>query len=246
MEDGQVSGSIGDTCQVCKMEASRYRCPGCQKQSCSLECVQRHKTETPCSGKRTRAAMTFVPHSKLTPDILEDDFSLLTEANESNERLARLVPKQRNNRHPLIIAVKKTLSLRATTLELMPPIMARAKANKTRMLKDIISWTVEWIILKSLPEHPVNMTFDDLRKFVSETKYSQCLESEKVLESFSKLGILPAEEDQGELVILLRQEPDQHTTKRLWPLHSLVITWNLLLSNRKIIEFPTMYICYIK
>lgn len=46
-------------CEQCGAAASKYRCPGCSRRSCSLACVNAHKAQHGCSGKRDRTA--YVP-----------------------------------------------------------------------------------------------------------------------------------------------------------------------------------------
>ena len=46
-------------CSSCEADA-KYRCPGCSALSCSLQCVNRHKAATSCSGKRDPAAFRTV------------------------------------------------------------------------------------------------------------------------------------------------------------------------------------------
>ena len=53
-------GVIGaDTCAVCKVKPSKYRCPGCTAPYCSLACNKAHKSRTAggksiCAGKRRK------------------------------------------------------------------------------------------------------------------------------------------------------------------------------------------------
>jgi hypothetical protein len=36
----ETATGTGALCQVCKEKASKYTCPGCERKTCSLECVQ--------------------------------------------------------------------------------------------------------------------------------------------------------------------------------------------------------------
>lgn len=53
----------GGPCESCGGEG-RYRCPRCDRRSCGVACVRRHKEETGCSGIRDRTA--FVPLRGMT------------------------------------------------------------------------------------------------------------------------------------------------------------------------------------
>jgi hypothetical protein len=46
-------------CQVCQLTASKYTCPRCSIQTCSLACVKKHKQDTDCSGVRDKTS--YVP-----------------------------------------------------------------------------------------------------------------------------------------------------------------------------------------
>lgn len=55
-------------CEECKSNPSKYKCPGCSMQSCSLPCVKAHKARTGCTGKRNQTQ--FVPISQFNDSIL--------------------------------------------------------------------------------------------------------------------------------------------------------------------------------
>ena len=39
-------------CQICKKVEFKYKCPGCLLLTCSLLCVNMHKEESKCTGKK--------------------------------------------------------------------------------------------------------------------------------------------------------------------------------------------------
>lgn len=55
-------------CEECKSSPSKYKCPGCSIQSCSLPCVKSHKERTGCTGKRNQTQ--FVPLSQFDDNVL--------------------------------------------------------------------------------------------------------------------------------------------------------------------------------
>lgn len=55
-------------CEECKYNPSKYKCPGCSIQSCSLPCVKAHKVRTGCNGKRNQTQ--FVPITQFDDNIL--------------------------------------------------------------------------------------------------------------------------------------------------------------------------------
>jgi hypothetical protein len=61
-------------CQACNLVVARYRCPACSTLSCSLACINQHKSEDSCSGQRNRT--TFVPLSGFDDQLLMEGSSL--------------------------------------------------------------------------------------------------------------------------------------------------------------------------
>jgi hypothetical protein len=246
-EDGQLGGKIEGCCQLCEKGSAKYRCPGCDVQTCSVVCVRDHKTVSGCTGKRSRAGLAYLPASQLTPKVLLDDYCLLEEATQSSKMLSRVLPRSRPRNQHLV----KQCALRNICLSLMPTGMKRAKQNRTSLQGQNITWTVEWIVLEGVEEHPATMKIDDLRPFITKTAYSQCPESETLLQSYSRKFANSDAGDTLPFTLLLKQEADKDSkispvdispTRRLWPVHSPNITWQLLLANRTIVEFPTVYI----
>lgn len=47
-------------CEVCEKEEAKYKCPRCERRTCSLACVTAHKQRDSCSGKRDRTAFLSV------------------------------------------------------------------------------------------------------------------------------------------------------------------------------------------
>lgn len=253
-EEGQLGGAIEGICQVCQQCPSKYRCPGCERQSCSLSCVRTHKTQFGCRGKRPHPGTTYLSVAQLTPEVLQNDFQLLEDAVGSAEHLARVLPTS-SRRPRLQTAVTKRCRERNIELCLMPSGMARAQLNHTRIAgNQTIVWTVEWILLaRDLPEHPTLLRLEQLRDHAQHILYSSCPEDSTVLEGYTALqtkhgALLPRPEH---VTFFLRQEADKNQsipsvdlspTRRLWELHSAQLSWTLLLANRTIVEFPTIYL----
>lgn len=249
-----MGGQVGDPCQICTSAPSKYRCPSCARLTCSLGCVARHKTGDGCTGRRIHAARTFVPAAALTPDVLADDYWLLEDAQALASRLSR--SQAGASKRVRLRALEQAAggAGRAVRLDLMPAEMSRAKRNRSRLFEGCIVWTVEWIVLGALPEHPANMTLDQLRPCVRHTCYTQCREGESVEAGYADLQChhpelqLPAP---CEAALFLRLEVDSQPTiapvdiapaRRLWPVRSPAIVWTALLAHRTVVEFPTIYI----
>lgn len=251
-EEGQLGGVIDGSCPICHNHPSKYRCPGCDRQCCSLGCVREHKSRFACSGKRPITSTKYLPVSLLTPEVLLDDFRLLENAAASTETLARITPP--SGKRPRLSHVTRECKERRIELCLMPLGMARAKLNKTHLVGNQIFWTVEWILLREkLPDHPTLLKMNHLKELTVQTLYSTCPETATIQESFTALRSahdLPLP-DLQEAEFLLRQEVDKDATlpsvditpsRRLWALHSVNLSWSRVLAHRTIIEFPTVYI----
>lgn len=266
MEDGEVGGRIRGQCEVCQQDLAKYRCPGCDQQSCSLRCVQEHKRLHSCTGKRSRAAAKYLPVTELTPEIILDDYWLLEDAAASAHLLAKSHPPQATLKRPQRAALVKRCAERNIHLALMPAEMARARHNQTQLRGDRLFWTIEWILLDSGGlkdgEHPANLSMDALRPHRRSTLYSRACEEDSLQTSYQNLLAAHPNSDHlpsnpAEVTLLLFQEADQHPAlaeatpppppplsphRRLWPISCLETCWRLLLTGRTVIEFPSIYI----
>lgn len=263
MEEGEVGGRISGQCQVCQKDPAKYRCPACDRQSCSLGCVQEHKRRHACNGKRSRAAAKCLPVSELTPEILLDDYWLLEDAAASAHLLAKsLPPPSTAPKRPQRAALVKKCAERNIHLALMPAEMARARHNRTQLRGDRLFWTIEWILLDSNGlkdgDHPANLPMDALRPHRRTTLYSHVCEESSLQTSYQDLLAAHPNSDLpqnlSEITLLLFQEADQQPAmgetmmpplsphRRLWPMNSLETCWRLLLTGRTVIEFPSIYI----
>ncbi|KAF5189523.1 Box C/D snoRNA protein [Thalictrum thalictroides] len=129
-------------CEECSINPSKYRCPGCSIRSCSLACVNSHKTRTCCSGKRPRTQ--FVPLSQFDENLLISDYNLL----EETKRIAESAKRKRDGsfgqfyfKLPFKLkSLKNAAARRKTHLLLLP----NAIVEMVEYWKNSISWTIEW------------------------------------------------------------------------------------------------------
>ncbi|TXG70209.1 hypothetical protein EZV62_005144 [Acer yangbiense] len=152
-------------CEECKEKASKYKCPGCSIQTCSLPCVKSHKQRTACSGKRSLTH--FVPLSLFDENILLSDYNLLEETKRVAESAERLrgklcgaasgfpyfkLPYNLRN-------LKNAAGSRRFKVLFLPTGMTRRKKIKLNiikapvmliklytcvLMKKLILWTIEW------------------------------------------------------------------------------------------------------
>ncbi|KAG6614402.1 uncharacterized protein IUM83_14593 [Phytophthora cinnamomi] len=74
-------------CVGCGKSDVKYRCPRCERITCSLQCCVGHKKQFDCNGKRDRTK--FVGLKKFTDADLSSDFFFLEEISRSTNSAAR-------------------------------------------------------------------------------------------------------------------------------------------------------------
>ncbi|KAF1336706.1 hypothetical protein FI667_g483, partial [Globisporangium splendens] len=75
------------TCVTCASSDVKYRCPRCERITCSLECCLDHKKTYSCDGKRDRTQ--YVELKQFTDANLSSDFFFLEEVARSTNSAAR-------------------------------------------------------------------------------------------------------------------------------------------------------------
>jgi hypothetical protein len=60
-EEGVSQRPPPPDCVVCGAKKGIYKCPRCDRRSCSLDCVKRHKADNDCDGLQTRSTFTSLP-----------------------------------------------------------------------------------------------------------------------------------------------------------------------------------------
>lgn len=137
-EEPSVSTVQAPPCGCCGA-ISRYRCPACGVRTCSLACVNKHKAERPCTGKRETAA--YKPVQAFDDAALAHDYhfleGMLRAVDSGKRRRGDLEPPPaaRTNKSGLAPARQLLLreaSERGIQLELMPHGMQRQRENTSR------------------------------------------------------------------------------------------------------------------
>ncbi|XP_045818862.1 box C/D snoRNA protein 1-like [Trifolium pratense] len=150
-------------CEECKSNPSKYKCPGCSIQSCSLPCVKAHKLRTGCTGKRNRTQ--FVPISQFNDNILLSDYNLLEEVKRVAEAASRTRSKlgmYTNFKLPHYLkSLQNAARSRRTKLLFLPNGMSQREKNRSQYdhRKKSINWTIEWHFHSTsvvLHDHGVN------------------------------------------------------------------------------------------
>ena len=149
-DDAPSSRPPPPQCAACG-EPARYRCPACDTRSCSVSCIDRHKRNLPCSGKR--AASTFHAIGEFDDRVVHRDYQFLegvVRAVDGGKRRRRDVePSEGTNRQGFLPPARHQLLQRArerqVLLELLPPGMQRQRENTSRYdhRRRRICWRVE-------------------------------------------------------------------------------------------------------
>ncbi|KAA6399475.1 MAG: hypothetical protein EZS28_005003 [Streblomastix strix] len=66
---------IQKICEVCNISVAKYKCPACNKRTCSVACVKGHKIKDGCSG--LRRANDFIPLNKMDVNTIYSDVAFL-------------------------------------------------------------------------------------------------------------------------------------------------------------------------
>lgn len=136
----------GANCCLCSSRA-KYRCPSCDRQTCSLSCVTEHKLTFNCSGRR---GISYVPMSEMTAETLTRDIALLDGAARVIESTSRAFLKRHMDasasasKRVKIGVLRKCCAERNIQLAVCPPMLARHLKNYTSVRKNSVYWTVEW------------------------------------------------------------------------------------------------------
>lgn len=70
-----TKGGRKQLCDTCTNSLSKYTCPGCGCHSCSLACINRHKSERECSGKA--AKNSYVDKTNIDESVVKKDYEFV-------------------------------------------------------------------------------------------------------------------------------------------------------------------------
>lgn len=158
----------GTLCEVCEERGPKYTCPGCERKTCSLECVQgmyfelkiwvmmsrrwrmipddaEHKKRYSCTGKRDRTS--FVKRGELSEKTLISDYKLLEEVERVDDVAKRSQPPVPRRQLPAYLkSLTYQAKCRGVDLRLVAPGMKKRKDNTTRYdgRSQTLSWRIEW------------------------------------------------------------------------------------------------------
>ncbi|GAU44517.1 hypothetical protein TSUD_82230 [Trifolium subterraneum] len=131
-------------CEECKSNPSKYKCPGCSIQSCSLPCVKAHKLRTGCTGKRNQT-----------------QFDVKRVAEAASRTRSKLGIYTNFKLPHYLKSLQNAARSRRTQLLFLPNGMSKREKNRSQFdhRKKSINWTIEWRFHSTsvvLHDHGVN------------------------------------------------------------------------------------------
>lgn len=214
-------------CKICENAQSKYRCPQCSITTCSLSCINLHKTQSQCLGIRNKTE--FIPIQSFRDRHLLNDFRFLEEISRNIDNSKRLsYARQLSLLHPnhikhLIYQSKR----RNLNLSILPRNFSKHKNNRSyfKFKTNLIEWTVDWIVYtKSEQINTLNPENEILRDAFMKT-------FEKLVEFNSLLN--------SDIKIYLKSETIQQQK-----FHELDLSKTICenLKGKEIIEYPVFYV----
>jgi hypothetical protein len=119
---GPMEEEAGQLCVRCKEKPAVYKCPGCNRRSCSATCSTEHKEVFSCSGKRNKAA--YVPLNKYTWGSMMDDYTYLEDCGRQISEWGKTIAAQRLPAPPKSKHVKHHQHRRSTKREIFQAHLA--------------------------------------------------------------------------------------------------------------------------
>ncbi|KAG8222859.1 hypothetical protein J437_LFUL003504 [Ladona fulva] len=223
-------------CEVCNNESAKYTCPKCEVKSCSLKCVNIHKSELNCNGERDMVA--YKPLSKFTNIDLLSDYRLMETISRSVDSYQR-DPKKKFTRirrdlpHHLYV-LKMAATRRGCKLNFLPQNFSRHQSNTTYLdwKKDLLYWRIEFIFPQA-----DNFCLS-IERFPEDQKVSCALanhlKSTSALQFYESAGI-------SGMTLLQKAEGIKKSSSRYYVVDSsLSLKENL--KGKFIVEFPVILV----
>ncbi|XP_002070881.3 box C/D snoRNA protein 1 [Drosophila willistoni] len=240
-------------CEVCAAKEARYACPKCEVKTCCLTCVQIHKRELKCDGKRDRTK--YVPLNEMTAREFMSDYCFLEECTRYADN-RKSDPSKRFTQHQRILPVPQhrmrlAAHKRRTRLQFLLPNFSRHKENTTYLDWKLgrLYWRIEWLFVDPhvLGESPTVVRLIDERcdeelplaallKEYIDGHHDIPREQRKLLQNHQTAGL-------GQITTWLRAEGIRRCGSRCYAL-SMAQTLRENLGDKTILEFPTILVSY--
>ncbi|KAL8001453.1 putative Zinc finger, HIT-type [Plasmopara halstedii] len=260
-------------CSGCGNSDVKYRCPRCERITCSLMCCLAHKKQHDCNGKRDRTK--FVDVKKFTDADLSSDFFFLEEVSRSTNSAQRShrhlnanarrynsnkkrkvvmgtsinpdIPSDWLARFPTAVQVFAEHAVkRGVALTLLPSGMSKRVRNSSYMntKANTMFWRVEW----AFPSAEVSMSLFEER---ANEQYTLCALLQKYLNpsmenvaTRGKLKKYAVTNWEKNILLLLRREFTPASQPQFYRLDgNQSLESNL--KRKAIVEFPVIIVALV-
>lgn len=226
------------SCDVCEAEEAKYRCPSCQRCSCSLPCVKQHKLRSGCSGVRDRTA--FVPLSHFGDLNLLSDYRFLEETGRVVERPNRDTLLHSQPRHmSAAMLLKRKAKAAQVNLHILPKVFSRRRENRSRFIKSEqkLYWHLKLLFPQSNVEYTDRVPEDQvLEKILS--AYIHPSESDPVKRQRLKTYLQASPDD---VMVFMKAEQRRPGSPKFHPLDvKKSLRENLMFKT--VVEFPDLHV----
>lgn len=132
-------------CVVCEAEA-KYRCPGCDRRTCCLACVKKHKEQFGCSGLKSipSAPEAVETGEKYNEELFVKDYNFLEAINTQISKLEEEKSDKRSGKvadmkDPVKLALFKKIQKvsKLAELRMLPTGFSRSKQNRTHFIETV-------------------------------------------------------------------------------------------------------------
>jgi hypothetical protein len=240
-EEDELKTNVWNSgCSVCDKKDSKYRCPGCEVITCSLNCTKQHRANTGCKGTRNRSA--YVPISQFNEAHLMNDINLLNDFSRANEISRRRTHEVEQERLPKRMKILQTKTRQVgLKLHFLPSIMSKHRINSTRFDNRLqkLFWHVElhFDLLNEGQEVSAS-GLDDSLDIATAIRDIMAHSSKKTIQD-KVLQTYPADTSQWRYFLLQTMCPaNQPLYHSMFPTNPIRQT----LLQTDILEFPTIHI----
>ena len=227
-------------CEMCFEKTPKYKCPRCERQTCSLQCVKQHKASYSCDGVRCKTA--FVSLQDFGDNHLLSDYRFLEDVSRCADNAVR-DPKSRHKRfRNHIFGMKQKARRKGVQLRLMPVGMSKRKENTTyyNFREKCFFWRVKLIFVDADSQPAIiaqrvneNETVCDLLKKYMDPEQADPVTRQKLI-SYVLEGM-------ENLKIFFRDEIANSNKQNYFPVDpKLTLMQNL--KHRIIVEYPTFVV----
>ena len=135
-------------CSTCGAEG-KYRCPGCKRESCSIECVAKHKETHECNGARK---LEMVRAQDYNENSMKEDYFFLESIGSVikgyHKKMPHHEPFSIDNLSTPLFYLREAAKTRGLHLTLLSRGMTKQSQNVTRFVahNDTILWRVDFLI----------------------------------------------------------------------------------------------------